>query len=167
MKLIGLVLTALLALAPSLPAQDSLSDPARVGQLRRQIEERFAERLREELGLTAEQSTRLRVSLAGMAARRRSMEQEERGMRQALASQLRPGVAANADSVARLVDGLTNLRVAYAQTFKDEMRELGTILNPVQRGQYLLLRDRLMQRVADLQQGRAQQAPPLRARRRP
>ena len=167
MKLIGLLFVAALAQVPVVAAQDTLNDPVRVGQLRRQIEERFAERLKEELGLTADQSTRLRVSLAGLAARRRSMEQEERGMRQALAAQLRPGVAANADSVAKLVDGLTNLRVTYAQTFKDEMRELTAILNPVQRGQYLLLRDRLMQRVAELQQGRAAQATPLRARRRP
>lgn len=167
MRLIGMVMVALLAQAPVIQAQDTLSDPVRAGQLRRQIEERFAERLKEELGLTADQSTRLRVSLAGLAARRRGMEQEERGMRQALAAQLRPGVAGNADSVGRLVDGLTNLRVAYAQTFKDEMRELGAILTPVQRGQYLLLRDRLMQRVADVQQGRAQQVVPLRARRRP
>jgi hypothetical protein len=75
-------------------------------------------------------------------------------MRQALAFQLRPGVAANSDSVAKLVESLTNHRVAYAQTFKDEMRELSGILNPVQRGQYLMLRDRLMQRVQELQQGR-------------
>lgn len=167
MKLIGMVIVALLAQPSALSGQDTLSDPARAGQLRRQIEERFGERLREELGLTADQSSRVRVSLAGLAARRRGMEQEERGMRQALAAQLRPGVAANADSVARLVDGLTSLRVAYAQTFKDEMRDLSAILNPVQRGQYLLLRDRLMQRVAELQQGRARPAPPLPGRLRP
>ena len=89
-------------------------------------------------------------------------------MRQALAFQLRPGVAANADSVAKLVDALTNHRVAYAQTFKDEMRELSAILNPVQRGQYLMMRDRLMQRVQELQQGRQQvPAGPFRPNRRP
>jgi hypothetical protein len=159
MKLIGVLVAVLLAQAPGLAAQDTLNDPVRAVRLRQMIEERFGERLKEELGLTPEQATRLRVSLAGIAARRRGMEEEERGMRRALAAQLRPGVAANADSVTRLVDALTNHRVAYAQTFKDEMRELSAILNPVQRGQYLLLRDRLMQRAAELQQGKAQ--PPL------
>jgi hypothetical protein len=47
------------------------------------------------------------------------------------------------------------------------MRELGTILNPVQRGQYLLARDRLMQRVQEaIVEGRRVQ--PLRGpRQRP
>jgi hypothetical protein len=130
-------------------------DPVRAERLRLQIEQRFGERLREELGLSDDQSAKLRVALAGIAARRRGMEQEERRLRQALASQLRPGVAADADSVARLVESLTNHRVAFAQTFKDEMRELSAILNPVQRGQYLMLRDRLMQRAQELLQGRA------------
>ena len=168
MRLIGLLAAVLLTQASPLFAQDTLNDPVRTERLRQLIEERFGGRLKEELGLTPDQTTRLRVTLAGLAARRRGMEQEERGMRQALAAQLRPGVAANADSVARLVDALTNHRVAYAQTFRDEMRDLSAILNPVQRGQYLLLRDRLMQRAAELQQGRQQEVLPLRGvRRRP
>ena len=166
MRLIGVLVAVLLGPAPALVAQDTLNDPVRTERLRQLIEERFGERLKEELGLTPDQATRLRVTLAGLAARRRGMEQEERGMRLALAAQLRPGIAANADSVARLVDALTNHRVAYAQTFKDEMHDLTAILNPVQRGQYLLLRDRLMQRAAELQQGRAERAPPLRGMRR-
>src|SRR6185503_10075651 len=125
-------------------------------RLRQQIEMRFGERLKEELGLSEEQAAKLRVSLAGIAAKRRVMEGDERRLRQALAAQLRPGVAANSDSVAKLVDALTSHRVAFAQTFRDEMRELSTILNPVQRGQYLLLRDRLMQRAQELQQARNQ-----------
>lgn len=168
MKLVGVLVAAFCLHGPTLVAQDTLNDPVRTERLRQLIEVRFGDRLKEELGLTADQTTRLRVVLAGLAARRRGMEQEERGMRRALATQLRPGVAANADSVARLVDALTGHRVAYAQTFRDEMRELAGILSPVQRGQYLLLRDRLMQRALDLQQGGAQQPLPLRgARRRP
>lgn len=136
-------------------AQDTLlPDPVRAERLRQQVEQRFGERLKEELGLTDEQASKLRVAQATIAARRRGMEMEERRLRQALAFQLRPGVAANADSVAKLVDALTNHRVAFAQTFKDEMRELSAILNPVQRGQYLMLRDRLMQRAQELQQNR-------------
>lgn len=168
MRISAVLVVLLVARAPALMAQDTLSDPVRTERLREMIEQRFGQRLKEELGLTADQASKLRVTLAGLAARRRNMEQEEREMRQALAGQLRPGIAANSDSVAKLVDALTNHRVAYAQTFKDEMRDLSAILNPVQRGQYLLLRDRLMQRAAELQQGRALDLLPLRgARRRP
>jgi len=158
MRFTGLMTLALLATVPSLRAQDTaMPDPLLAERLRLQIEQRFGERLKEELGLSEDQASRLRVSLAGIAARRRGMEGEERRMRQALAAQLRPGIAANADSVARLVDALTAHRVAFAQTFKDEMRELAAILNPVQRGQYLMLRDRLMQRAQELQQARMNQ----------
>jgi hypothetical protein len=163
-----LVATMLLVSGTALraEAQDTLNDPVRAERLRQQIEERFGERLKEELGLTTDQATRLRVALAGLAVRRRSMEREERLMRQALAAQLRPGIAANPDSVGRLVDALTTHRISYAQTFKDEMRELTAILSPVQRGQYLMLRDRLMQRIIDAQQERIQRLP-ARVPRRP
>ena len=155
MRFIGLLAIAVLGGAATLCAQDTLlPNPLLAERLRLQIEQRFGERLQEELGLSEDQASRLRILLAGIAARRRGMEQDERRLRHALAAQLRPGVAANADSVARLVDALTNHRVAFAQTFKDEMRELAGILNPVQRGQYLMLRDRLMQRALELQQGR-------------
>jgi hypothetical protein len=158
MRIAAMLALASMAIVPATAAaQDTVADPARAEQLRQRIEQRFGERLREELGLSDEQASRLRISLAALAARRRGMEQDERRMRQALAYQLRPGIAANADSVAKLVDALTNHRIAYAQTFRDEMRELSTILNPVQRGQYLMLRDRLMQRAEELRQGRLQQ----------
>lgn len=165
MRFISLLAFVLVAGGTPLRAQDTLMpDPVLAERLRRQIEQRFGERLKEELGLSEEQAARLRGSLAGIAARRRGMEREERLLRQALAAQLRPGIAANADSVAKLVDALTNHRVAFAQTFKDEMRELSPILTPVQRGQYLLLRDRLMQRAQELQQARLNQGglPPMR-----
>jgi hypothetical protein len=162
-----ILLAAWLSAPAVLAAQDTLNDPVRAARLREMVEMRFGERMREELGLNEDQVNRVRVVLGGLAAKRRGMEQDERRLRQALAHQLRPGVAANADSVARLVDALTNHRVAYAQTFRDEMRDLSAILTPVQRGQYLMMRDRLMQRILELQQGRADQPPPFRPNRRP
>jgi hypothetical protein len=151
---------AALVLPTLLVAQDPPPDPVRAERLRQQIEQRFGERMKEELGLTEDQASKVRVILGTLAVRRRALEQEERQLRQALANQLRPGVAANSDSVARLVDALTGHRVAFAQTFRDEMRELSAILNPVQRGQYLMLRDRLMQRAQELMQNRMNQGPP-------
>jgi Spy/CpxP family protein refolding chaperone len=118
------------------------------------VEERFALQVKEQLGLTDDQAGRLRGAMAGIADKRRTMERQERALRQALNRQLRPGVAADADSVGRLVDVLTELRVAYAETFREEMREVAAILTPVQRGQYLLLRDRLIQRVQEIRQSR-------------
>lgn len=171
MKYRGAMLLVLLAAAPvvAMGQQDTLNDPVRAERLRQMVEQRFGERVKEQLGLSDDQALKVRAALGQLAIRRRGMERQERAMRQALASQLRPGVAADADSVARLVDALTNQRIAYAQTFRDEMRELSAILNPVQRGQYLMMRDRLMQRVQELQQGRNDLPPPapFRPNRRP
>lgn len=122
-------------------------DPVRAQRLRRLIEEKFAERLTVELRLSDEQATKVRAILATWATKRRAMERDDRQLRQQLGAQMRPGVAANPDSVNRVVDALANGRIAYAETFRDEWKELGTVLTPVQRGQYVLMRDRLMQRV--------------------
>jgi hypothetical protein len=129
--------------------------------LRRELEQRFAAQMREQLQLTGEQETKVRGIMSGFAERRRALEGEERAMRQALNGQLRPGIAANADSVGKLVDGISAARVSYAKLIQDEMRELATVLDPVQRGQLFLMRDRLLQRVQEMRQNaRARDVPP-------
>jgi len=85
--------------------------------------------------------------------RRRKMEARERDLRVALTGQLRPGVAANEDSVARLTKALVDLRVDYANTWRDEMNAL-SYLTPVQRAQLYVMRDRLLQRVQEIRDER-------------
>lgn len=146
---LALVLVAVLpGSARILHAQDT---PApRSPALRRELEQRFAAQVREQLQLTGDQETKVRGIMSGFAERRRTLEADERTMRQALNGQLRPGIAANPDSVARLVDGISAARVSYAKLIQDEMKELSTVLDPVQRGQLFLMRDRLLQRVQEM-----------------
>lgn len=145
--------------AGALRAQDT-SAP-RSPQLRRELEQRFAAQMREQLQLTGDQETKVRGIMSGFAERRRALEGEERAMRQALNGQLRPGIAANSDSVGKLVDGISAARVSYAKLIQDEMRELATVLDPVQRGQLFLMRDRLLQRVQEMREhARARGMPP-------
>jgi Spy/CpxP family protein refolding chaperone len=134
------------AQGPPGPRQQQLQED----RLRSEIERRFALRIRQELGLTEDQNARVREIMASYAGRRRTLEQDEQRMREALAGQLRPGIAADADSVTRLVDALSALRVAHAQAIQQEMRELAAVLTPVQRGQLFLMRDRLLQQAAEL-----------------
>lgn len=138
--------------------------PRRAEQLRQMIEQRFTERVKEALGLNDDQTAKMRGVQAMVAEKRRMLDMQERQLRGALANQLRPGIAANGDSVAKLVNALTVGRVAMAQTFQDEMRELSTILTPVQRGQYLLMRDRLMMQIEEMRRNAQQQ---MRQGRRP
>jgi len=144
-------LMALAALASPLLAQ---GPPPNQQHLRQMIEERFATQIQAELGLTDEQSARVRRVLIASAERRRQMENEERAAQRALRDQLRPGVAAQSDSVVRLLDRVTTLRINFAQSAKDEIRDLGAILTPVQQAQFLLLRDRLWARAQEVRMRR-------------
>jgi hypothetical protein len=89
---------------------------------------------------------RLRTTVADFGGRRRDLEAKQRALREALAAELRPGIAAQADSVARLTDALLDVRVRYAESFRSEQRELKRYLDPVQRAKLMLLRDRLLDR---------------------
>jgi hypothetical protein len=133
-------------------AQDSADDPGRAGLLRRQIEERFTARVQEELGLTDPQALKLRETVGVYFVKRRTLEAEERRLRQSLAGELRPGVAANKDNVARLTDQLLDNKVRYVETYRSEVKELSGFLDPVQRAQFLILRERLLDRVREAQE---------------
>ncbi len=172
-RVTGALLAALVVgTSASARAQDSTEvDGPRAEQLRRMIEERFADRLMVELGLTGDQASRTRSILVTWGGKRRSLEKDQRGLRQQLTFSMRPGVAANEAAVTRLVDNLATNRVAYAQTFRDELVDLAPVLTPVQRAQYVLLRDRLLQRVQEIrnqrQEARQQLPGPRRGRFRP
>jgi hypothetical protein len=155
-----------LAAVHPLAAQDSGVDRPRANLLRQRIEERFAARVQEELGLTDDQTTKLRSTARQFAGRRRELEAQERELRSNLAAQLRPGVAADQDRVADLTAKLVDLKVAYAQSFRDEMREHSKYLSPVQRAQLYVMRERLLQRVQEVREQRDGGAG-LRGRRRP
>jgi uncharacterized protein (UPF0305 family) len=75
-------------------------------------------------------------------------------LRSALEAQMRPGVAANQDSVSKLTDGLVNLRTSYAQTLRDENREMAQYLTPVQRSQVLAMRERFTRRIREIREQR-------------
>jgi LTXXQ motif family protein len=138
-----------LLLTPFVPlaAQGTDSAAGRSDSLRHRIEERFADRVQKELGLSNEQASRLRATSATYGARRRELRDQERRIKQALWQQLQPGVAANNDSVSRLTDAMIQLKLTSAQAARDEMNELSRYLNPVQRARLYLMREQLYHRV--------------------
>ena len=150
MKRLFLLSAVAISLAVPVASVAQEGPPPRGPMLRRELEQRFAAQMREQLQLSGDQETKVRGIMSGYAEKRRGLETDERAMRQALNGQLRPGIAANPDSVARLVDAISAARVSYAKLIQDEMRELSTVLDPVQRGQLFLMRDRLLQRVQEM-----------------
>jgi hypothetical protein len=147
---------ALLAMTSSLAGQDGQDRPTRQ-QLMRQIEQRFMARATEDLGLDAEQAERLRSTVTHFAIERRRLEQRERDVKRGLNGQLRPGVAADPDSLVVLLDALTETRMSYLQSFKDELTEMTEYLDPVQRAQYVMLRERLLEQIRRAQAARRRQ----------
>ena len=146
MRRLVLLIALSAAAGGAVAAQDPDTTRPQAQALRQRIEERFAQRVQEQLALSDEQATKLRATSQEYGERRRKMEARERDLRVALTGQLRPGVAANQDSVARLTKALVDLRVDYANTWRDEMSAL-SYLSPVQRAQLYVMRDRLLQRV--------------------
>ncbi len=147
LTLLGLLLAA--AVGP-LAAQSAADTVARSKDLRGRIEHRFAERVKEELGLTGEQAARLKAIAMEHGGRRRELRHREQRLRAALDQQLRDRATADQDSVARLTEELLNLRVEYAESWRKEMGKVSPFLTPVQRAQLLVMRERLLQRVHEM-----------------
>ncbi len=156
------LVATLVLMAVSVPAtaqQVSQDRPTRE-QLLRQIEQRFMARATESMGLDAEQAERLRSTVTQYAVERRRLEQLERAVKRALSRQLRPGVAADQDSLLVLLDGLMEARSAYVESFRKELAEMEEYLDPVQRAQYLMLRDQLIEQIRRVRySGRQGQSP--------
>jgi hypothetical protein len=131
-------------------AQRADTSSIRGDSLRHRIEERFAARAQEELGLTKEQTAKLRVTSQEFGARRGELRKRGERLREALAAQLRPGIAANQDSVAKLTDAMIELRMAEAQASRDEVKEQSKYLNPIQRARLYVMRERFAHRVKEV-----------------
>ena len=142
---------------PMMPFQGQgqrMMNPERAQQLRAQIEERFAQRVQVELGLTDQQMERLRAAERANRDRHEVLQDREQDLRRAVGQQLRPGVAASPDSLSRLLDAIAANHVARAQEEQQEIRDLAQFLSPVQRARLLIMRQQLMNRVQDVLQGR-------------
>ena len=137
------------AAAGPLAAQERDTLP-RSQSLRDSIQQRFAERVKQELALSDEQATRLKAIATEYSGRRREFRHREQALRAALDAQIRDGTTPDQDSVARLTRELLDLRVKYAECWREEMGKLAPFLTPVQRARLLVMRERLIQRVHEM-----------------
>jgi len=175
-QLVALGLAVLLA--PGLAAQQrdsAQSDTAEAGRLRAQIEQRFSERVQQDLQLTSDQATRLRATQERFGARRRTLMEQQMARRSALENQMQPGVAANSDSVRKLMDGMRAGRAEMVKIEQDEAQEMSAYLTPVQHARYQRMREQFIQRVGEMRRegrgigrgrGMGQPGPRLRGGRR-
>ncbi len=151
---LALVAAGAVLLAAPAAAQRGARGGNRAALLRRQIEQLFMQQARNQLGLSSDQAVKVQQVVGQFAGTRLELDLTERSLTTALRDQLRPGIAADGDSVARLVSALNANRVANAVSFQNEMTALSKVLTPVQLGQFQLLNDRLLERIRELQQQR-------------
>jgi len=149
MRRFGLLLVGLLA-AP-LAAQQP-----RRQVLEQRIIEQFHENYRRQAGLTPDQFNRFRGIATRSLQLRRERQQRERQLWMLLEDQMRPGMAASADSVQKLMDGIVALRLAGVEQFKADDREYAAFLTPVQRAQLFLQFERFQRNIEDMIRRRLQ-----------
>lgn len=123
--------------------------PARLMQLRQQIEERFGQMVQNQLNLTDQQMDRVRQAMRANQDRRRDFDRREMDLHRAIGRQLQPGVAANNDSLNRMLDQLVQIRAQRAQSDQQFMRDL-SFLTPVQRARFMVMLHRFEQRVREV-----------------
>ncbi len=100
--------------------------------------------------LSDEQAAKLKAIATEHGGRRRELRHRERDLRAALDGQIQDGTTSDQDSVARLTRELLDLRVEYAESWREEMGKLSPFLTPVQRARLLVMRERLIQRVHEM-----------------
>jgi hypothetical protein len=149
-----IVVLAVLAASPL--AAQVRQDPE---QLREQVVRRFLDNYRTQAGLTDEQYGQLEAVVHRQWQARRELQERERAIVGSLQRQLRPGVAADRDSVSRLLDQLTTLQRERVERLEVEQGEVKAFLDPVQRAQLVLAWARLERQVQELIQQRMNQAP--------
>lgn len=149
-----------LLLGPALAAQQdstTLPDSAERERLQQAIERRFGVVVQQQLGLSNDQADKLRATEERFRMRRRAMVRQQLLLRFGLQEQMRPGQAANPDSVRRLMDAMQANRGDLLRLDQDQDREMSGYLTPVQRARYQMLRERLMRRLQEVRRGRAGQ----------
>ncbi len=153
--LLVLMLVAARAFAAQNPADTGAEAEAQ--QLRQEIQRRFNERVRTELRLTDDQAAKMQATQERYNSQRLDVFRRQRDIRQALEDQLQPGVAANSDSVRTLMDARERNRAQFGKIEQDEDREMAEYLTPVQRARFQMMRQRFMERVAELRRERREQ----------
>jgi protein CpxP len=115
--------------------------------------------VKERLDLTDAQAQQLQEAEGRSELRRRDLLQRETRLRRDLRQQLSPGVAANQQRVASLLDQIMAVHRERVAITEQEQRDLARFLTPVQRAKYLGLQGELRSRIEGMHQRGAVRRP--------
>ena len=125
--------------------------------IQRQVVEQFMTNLRQQAGMDDQQFERFQLAARRGFAERQRIQQHQRRILRDLQNQMRPGVAADVDSVEVLIEALLQSRQATVDHDRREQQELAEFLTPVQRAQVVMQLSRLQQRIEQMIRQRMQQ----------
>jgi hypothetical protein len=146
---LALLLCAARGLAAQRPDSGMQDDSARLENLRQEVQQRYSERAHEALGLSPAQAAKFDSTQARAWVQRRDLMLQRRRINVALQGQMRPGVAAKADSVSRLLDGRQRVNESLRQVDDQEDRDMAGYLTPLQRAQYQTFRGKFRERMGE------------------
>ncbi len=124
--------------------------PAREA-LRRQVLERFMQNFIQQAGLDDEQRVEFQQTTQRQFGERVQQQRRRRQLVRALDEQLRPGVAANPDSVTALLESLVVLGEDAAAAVRTQQEEYAAFLSPIQRGVFVIHYERFRRQIEGVQ----------------
>jgi len=139
--LLGIAMTTLAA-GPLLA-----QNPPRRQQLQQQVVQRFMTNYRAQAGLNDEQFTRFQEVIQYSFQLRTESLQQERQLWMALEGQMRPGVAADADSLEALMNAIIDIQQQRVDQSRAELERYASFLDPVQRAQLTIAWRRLQMQI--------------------
>jgi hypothetical protein len=157
MKHRSLVLVALLL--PLLGEAAGAQVPRRRAQqgdapARQQLEQRLrtgmARVVKQRIGLTDEQMTRLAQVNSRFDSRRRALNREERARRVELRAEVLAAQGANQERIANALDRVLQIQRERIDVQIEEQRELATFMSPLQRARYAALQEQIRRRLSGM-----------------
>jgi hypothetical protein len=145
--MLGLLAAPALAQGPGMPPE----------QLRAQIMQRFTTNYRETAGLTDEQFEQFRDVTERTFERQAQLQRRERELWQALEGQMRPGIAADEDSLQAVMGALFDVQAERVEGSRAAQAEYAAFLSPVQQAQLMLALRRFMFQIEGVRRRMMQQ----------
>lgn len=124
----------------------------RRAQMERMIQGRFDNMVREQLGLTEEQSQALQEVLMGFREQRRAFMQDERSTRRQLMN-LGSGDELTEEQATEALQSMLRLREEEVRLFREEQEALVGVISTRQLLQFVVMREQLNERIQNIRSG--------------
>ena len=159
---------ALQAQARPVPGGERRDSMPNRAQMEQRVRERLGGMMKEQLGLSDPQMTRLQETNRRFEERRRLLVDQERDIRMSLRDELIAGDSARQPQVGGLLDRMLKVQRQRLELLESEQKELSGFLSPVQRAKYLGVQEGMRRRLQQMrQQGGEPGMGPMQRRMRP